>query len=137
MEALQQFGVAQHGLIVEGELRGRGLSQRDVRKFVGQHQRQAGFVRQNVNQAAADDDGVADRKGFERRGQQHAAVRFDVEFRRDDQVVDHRVEHVVHGPGRRQQTAFFQARQDVVFGLALPRTLAFERRKVLGRGVVL
>ena len=92
VEALQNFGIAQHGLVVERELRLGAMPQRDVGEFVRQHQRQAGFVGQNVDEPAADHDGVADRKRLQGRRQQHAAVRLDIQVRRHDQVVDDGVE---------------------------------------------
>ena len=132
-EALQQFEIAQHSLVVEGEPSLRGMSQRDVRQLARQRQREAPLVRQNINKAAADNDGVAYRKSFERRGHQHAAMRFDVELGRHDQIAGHGIENFLHRTGRRQQSALLKAREKILFRLALPQTLAFERRDVLTR----
>ena len=113
------------------------MPQRDVRQFARERQRQARFVRQHVDQAAADDDGVADREGLKGRGQQHAAMRLDVQLRRHDQVVDHGIENFIHRTRRRQKSAFFEARQQVLFGLPLPGPLAFERRNIFRRVLIL
>ena len=95
--------------------------------------RQAGFVGQHVNQAAAHDDGVADGKRFERRGHQHAAADFgfDVQIVGDFQIVDHRREHFVDFALRRQQPKPLHAVDDVVFGLAVPGALRLQRREVV------
>ena len=53
-----------------------------------ERQRKAPFVRQYVNEAAADNDGVADGKSFEGRCQQHTAMRLDFELGRHDQIAD-------------------------------------------------
>jgi len=41
---------------------------------MSQNHSQRGLVRENVEQAAADDDGVTDGEGFQRRSQQNAAA---------------------------------------------------------------
>ena len=69
------------------------MAQRDVSQLLRQHHGQAGLIGKHVDQAAADRDGVADRKGLERSGQQHAALGVDGQVARDNQIVDYRVQH--------------------------------------------
>ena len=113
------------------------MPQRDVRQLIGDHHRQARLIRQNIDQSAADDDRMPDRKRLNRRGQHHPAMRLHIQIRRHDQIIHHRVQHLVHRPCRGQQSPFFQTRQQIFFRLALPRTLAFERRRVLRRLLIL
>ncbi len=102
-------------------------------QFLRQHRGQAGFVRQHVEQAAAQDDGVADGEGFERAGQQNAAVNFrlDVEVVGDFQVVDDRLENLVHFSRGREQAGALQAVENVDFGLVLPFAFGFDGRTIL------
>ncbi len=74
-------------------------------EFVRQHGRQAGLIGQHVNQSAAQDDGVAKGEGFQRRGRHDAAMHFriDVQVVGDFEVVDHRLQNLVHFPARRDQ----------------------------------
>src|SRR2546429_2489228 len=73
-------------------LRVDAVSQDDVAQFVRQYGRETGFVRQHINQPAAQHDAVPERERLERRGHQHAAAHFglDVEIIRDLQVVEDR-----------------------------------------------
>src|SRR4029453_4973909 len=62
------------GTVEEGELRVHAMAKRDVRQFVGKNCSEAGFVGKNVNQAAADNDRVAQGKRLERGSHEHAAA---------------------------------------------------------------
>ena len=64
-------------------------------------------------------------------------MRFDIQVRRNNQVIDHGVEEIVHAPGRSQQATLFEPYHHVVFRLAFPDSLAFERREVLGDDMIL
>src|SRR5205085_1865947 len=120
----------------EGKLRGSAVAEGDVRQLVGEDQSQAGFIGENVNEPAADDDGVPDGKCFDGSGEQDAAVRVDVEVGGNDQVADHRVQKLIDRSWRSEQAALFQARQNVFLRLVLPGPLAFERREILYIGLV-
>ena len=54
------FCVGEKEAIVEGELGVDAVAQRDVAEFVRQGHRQRSFIRKNVEQSAADHDGVTD-----------------------------------------------------------------------------
>ncbi len=97
---------------------------------------QAGFVGQDVDQAAADDDRVADAEGFQRRRDQHAGAdrtrQFDVVG--DLQVVDNGLEDFVEFAFGSEQSGAFQAFENVVFRLLLPFALRGQRRSILRGG---
>ena len=124
---------------LKASLVSKPMSQRDVTQFVRHHHRQRGFVGQHIKQAAAHHDGVADGERFQRRGQQDARADFGVsmfEIVGDDQIVDDRLQNLVDFAFRRDQANLLQALDGVVFRLALPQTLALDRRRILG-GVAL
>ena len=101
---------------------------------MGDDGRQTGLIGQNVDQAAAQDDGVAQREGLERRSQQHAAAdfRLNVEVVGDFEIVHHGFEHFVHIAAGRQQADALEAIRDVAFGLAVPGALRLNRGQVVG-----
>jgi len=68
-ERPQQFEIAQHGLVVECKLSLCGVSQSDVRQLAREREGQAPFVRQNVDQATADDEVWPNGKSFKGRGE--------------------------------------------------------------------
>ena len=63
-EVAQRFDGGDVGRIVEAPLIGGRLGDDDVGQFLGQHGCQAAFIRQNVEQSSAHNDGVADRERF-------------------------------------------------------------------------
>src|ERR1700722_9948635 len=89
-EVAERFDRAHVGGVIEAPLIGRGLGDDDVGKFLSQHGGQAGFIGKNVEQPAAENDGVAYGKRFERAGEQNAAMNFglDIEVVGNFQVVD-------------------------------------------------
>src|SRR5579859_4658472 len=69
-------------MVEEGVPGVHAMAENDMAQLVGDHRSQAGFVGQNVDQSPAKDDRVAERKGLQRSGHQHAAAhcRIDVEI---------------------------------------------------------
>src|SRR4029077_8827043 len=69
--------------VVETPLIGGRLGDEKVREFLRQHGSQAGFIRKDVDEAAAEHNGMANRKRFQRAGKEHAAM----DFRLDIEIV--------------------------------------------------
>src|SRR5713101_9717564 len=61
--------VGEEHAVIEGVPAAQVVSQYDVGEFVRQNHGQAGFVRQHVDQPAADNDSVAHAESFQRRSQ--------------------------------------------------------------------
>src|SRR5579883_11538 len=132
--------VVDQQLVEEGVLGIEAVAENDVGEFVGEDGRQAGFIGQNVNQAAAENDGVADSEGFQRGSHQDAAAHLgiDVDIIGDLEVVDDGFEDLVDFALGGHQTDAFEAVNNVVFRLAVPGALGLNRGKVVGGlGVVL
>ena len=134
VHALEGFLIGEKEPVVESKPGVNAVAERDVAEFVGQSHGQGAFIGKDVQQAAADHDGVADGERFERRGQQHAAshVRNNLKIVGDDQVVDHGLQNLVHVALGREQSDFLQMIERVVFGRALPHALRFDRAGFLG-----
>ena len=72
--------VEQHA-VEEGELRVDAMAENDVGHLVREHGGQAGLVGKHVDQAAAEDDGVADGERLERGGHQARGSEFPARYR--------------------------------------------------------
>ena len=129
------------GVVEAPLIRGR-LRDDNIGQFLREHGGKAGFVRQHVEQAAADarscgrwrtDSSVPVNK--------NAAVNFrlDVNVVGDFNVVDDGLQNLVHFPWRREQSHTLQAVQHVDFRLVLPFAFRFDRRTILlwCRGLIL
>ena len=138
VDALEGRRVREHEAIVEGVARVDVVAHGDVRKFHRNYGSHGRFVGQRVNQALADEDCVAHRGGFDRRGEQDAGVNLVSE----GQVVGHlQVDHdliedlvlVAVGVGieRRNQARFNQPVDHVVFSLRNPCARSLQRAHIL------
>src|ERR1700733_1697722 len=108
--------VREEHAIVEGKLAAQVMAKDDVRQFVRKHHREAGLVRKRVNQSAADDDGVAHAKGFERRSEHHTRANRAGQLNvvGDFQVADDRHQNLVNVAIRSEQAGILQAGDNVV-----------------------
>ncbi len=71
-EVLISGFIGEEHAVVEGILAAQVVAEHDVRQFMRKRHCQAGLIRQDVHQPAADHDGIAHAEGLKRRGQQHA-----------------------------------------------------------------
>src|SRR6266849_1971893 len=128
--------IGEEHTVVESVLAAEVVSENDVRQFVREYSGQAGFVRQNVDHAPADHNGVAHAESLEWGSDQHAganrARQFDIVG--DLQIVDDGLQDFVQFAFRRHQSGALQTFENVVFGLLLPFTLRSERRSILRGG---
>ena len=82
VEVLKHFLVVELQAVVKSEARvGFLLRGQDVSHFLGQHRGEAGFIGQNVNQSAAEHDGMPHRKRFDGGSHQNAALNFGLRCR--------------------------------------------------------
>src|SRR5215472_13177904 len=72
---------------------------------------------------------MTNRKGLESRHHQNAAAYLGFHL----EVVDYRIEHLVHFSARRDQTNALESVNDVVLRLAVPGALRLDGCKVIGR----
>ena len=132
-QRLQQLAVGHHQTIGERELRVDQLvAERHVAQLVREHRREARFVGQHVDEAAAQHDRVADRERLERRGQQDPGVQrpLDVHLVGDDEVVEDGLEDLVRFALRREQADRLESFEDVRLGLLFPSALAEHGRQL-------
>ena len=73
-EVLVSRLVGKQHAIVKCKFAAQVVTEHNMRQFMGQNGRQASFIRQGINESAADHDGISDTEGFERRSQHHAAT---------------------------------------------------------------
>ncbi len=74
VDALKGRFIREEKTIVERVTGVDVVAQDDVRQLEGEHRGQIGLGGQHVDQALAQDDGVADRQRFQRSGKQNAAA---------------------------------------------------------------
>ncbi len=122
-------------LIEEGKVGVHAMPKNDVSQLMRDNCRQARFVWQNIYQAAAQHDGVAQRKRLQGRGHQYPAanIRLNVQIVGDLQVVHHGFEYLVHFTFRGQQTDTLQTIGYVFFRLPVPRALRLYRCQIVRR----
>ena len=133
--ASQQLAVGHHQTIGERELRVDQLvAERHVAQLVREHRREARFVGQHVDEAAAQHDRVADRERLERRGQQDPGAQrpLKVQLVGDDEVVEDGLEDLVRFARRREQADCLESFEDVRLGLLFPSALAEHGRQLRG-----
>ncbi len=123
-----------NSLSLKASLVSKRMAQHDVAEFVGQHHGQGSFVGKHVEQAAADDDGVADGERLQGRGQQDAAVdvSLQVDVVGDQQIVDDGSQNLVDFSRRSEQADFLQALDGVLFRLPFPHALGHDGSGVGG-----
>ena len=95
---------------------------------------EAGLVGEDVHQAAAQNDGMADGEGLESGDHQHAATNFrlDIEIVGDFEIVDDGRKDLFHVSRGRHQAQALHAVHDIVFGLTVPGALGLKRGEVVG-----
>src|ERR1700739_1350594 len=105
-EVSERFLVIERQPIKESVLRIDAVTEYDVTELGCKSDCQGGFVREHVQQAAADNDGVAYSEGFERRCQEHAAANIwlYVQVISDFALVNHRFEDFIDLAWRSQQS---------------------------------
>ena len=140
LQRAQQLTVGYHQAIGERKLRvDHRMPEDHVGELVRKHCRQARFVRQHVDQPAADHDRVAEGERLERRRQQDAAPhrRLDGDPVCHLEVVHDRLEHFVDVAGWREQSALVEALEHVLFRFLFPSALAHDGRELarLIRGI--
>ena len=108
------------------------VAQHDVRQLEGKDCSEVRLIRQHVDQALAENDGVANRQRFERGGKQDAAVNRigNLNVVADDDIVGHLFQDLVKVAGRRQQSCLHQAVEDVLLCLGNPLPLCLQRAEV-------
>ncbi len=121
-------------LVEERVGRIHAVTQHDVPQLMRDHGGQARFIRQHVDQSAAQHDRMPQRERFQRGGHQHAAFHFriDVQIVGDFEIVHHRVEHFVDLAPRRHQPDALQPVRNVILRLTVPRTLRLHRTEIVG-----
>ena len=121
-----------NSLSLKASLVSKWWPRHDVAEFMSQNHRQRGFIGKHIEQAAADDDGMADGEGFQGRRQQNAAmnVSLQIDVVGDEQVVDDGCQDLVDFAGGREQADFLEPLDGVLFGLLLPHALGYDRSGV-------
>ena len=110
------------------------MTKGDVPQFMRKDHGQRGFIRENIQQSATHDDGMANRERFQRGGEQHAAAdfRLDVQVVGDLQIIHNRLQHLGDFSVRSKNSGALHAIQDVVFRLPFPLVLAVNRDDFVG-----
>jgi len=109
------------------------MAQNDVGQFVRKHHGQGRFIRQNVDQAAADDNRVAHAESLQRRSQHHPRANWtgQIDIVGDCEIIDYRQQDLVHFARRSQQAGVLQTFNHVIFRLLLPLALRLQRGSIL------
>ena len=119
VDAFEGRLIREEEAVIKGVLGIDVVPENDVRQLEGQYRDQRTFVRQGVDQALAENDGIADSNRFKRRRQHHPAVHVSskIDLVGNDQVVDFALEDLVIGAGSRHQAGLRQPIDHVLFCL--------------------
>src|ERR1700739_3723219 len=124
-EVAERFLVIKQQPIKESVLRIDSVTEYDETELGRANGCQGGVVRGHVQQAAADNDGMAYSEGFEGRCQEHAAANIwlYVQVIRAFEIVNHRFEAFIDLAWRSRPAEPFHAIGHVIFSMTIPAPL--------------